>query len=192
MGREFELKFSATPEILETLCGQWENWEKFSMETTYFDTEDGTLSAQNCTLRCRMENGLSVCTMKTPTIGFGRGEWELQAPWSAETAERLFVAAGRTPIAFEMLTAVCGARFTRLAKAVELPGCTVEIALDQGILTGGGREIPLCELEVELKSGSEEAAAVWAQYLAEKFGLQPEPKSKFRRASLLAKGEYHG
>lgn len=189
MGREFELKFSATPEILEKLCAQWENWKEFSMETTYFDTDDGALSAHNCTLRCRMENGRCVCTMKTPTIGFGRGEWELQALWNAETAEKLFAAAGRTPIAFEKLTAVCGARFTRLAKTVELPGCMVEIALDQGFLTGGGREIPLCELEVELKSGSEEAAAMWAKHLAEKFGLQPELKSKFRRAALLAKGE---
>ena len=84
---------------------------------------------------------------------------------------------------------MCGARFTRLAKTVELPGCTVEIALDEGVLLGGGREIPLCELEVELKAGTEAAAMAWARHLAEKFGLRSESQSKFRRASLLAKGE---
>lgn len=189
MGREFELKYAATPEKLAAIRAQWENWTAISMETTYFDTQDGALSSQKCTLRRRLENGISVCTMKTPAAGFGRGEWDAQAPWCEETAAKLFAAAGREPIPFEDLTAVCGARFTRLAKTVELPECTVEIALDEGVLLGGGRQIPLCELEVELKAGEETAAVAWAQHFAESYGLSAEPRSKFRRASALAKGE---
>ena len=192
MGREFELKFKATAQGLAEIRALWQDWEEISMETTYFDTEDGRLSAKHCTLRRRMENGISVCTMKTPTAGFGRGEWNVQAPWCAETAKKLFAAAGQEEIPFENLTAVCGARFTRLAKTVELPGCIVEVALDSGILMGGDREIPLCELEVECKDGSETAVIGWAKHLAERFGLQTETQSKFRRASLLAKGEYYG
>ncbi len=189
MGREFELKFRATADALTQIRALWQDWEEISMETTYFDTEDGTLSAKKCTLRRRMENGISVCTMKTPTAGLGRGEWDVKAPWGEETAMKLFDSAGQERIPFGKLTAVCGARFTRLAKTVELPGCTVEIALDTGVLLGGSREIPLCELEVECKSGSEAAVAAWAKRLAERFGLQTETLSKFRRASLLAKGE---
>lgn len=189
MGREFELKYAATPEKLAAIRAQWENWTVISMETTYFDTPDGVLSSQKCTLRRRLENGNSVCTMKTPAAGFGRGEWDIQAPWSEETVAELFAKAGRKPIAFEKLQEACGARFTRLAKTVELPGCTVEIALDEGVLIGGNRQIPLCEMEVELKSGSEEAVTVWAKHLAERYGLTAEPSSKFRRASALAKGE---
>ena len=189
MGREFELKFKATAEALDQIRTLWQGWEEISMETTYFDTVDNRLSAKNCTLRRRMENGVSVCTMKTPTAGFGRGEWDAQAPWCAETVGSLFASASQEEIPFEALIAVCGARFTRLAKTVELPGCIVEIALDTGVLMGGGREIPLCELEVEYKAGSEAAVAVWAERLAQRFGLQSETKSKFRRASLLARGE---
>ena len=192
MGREFELKFKATGDALSKIRALWQNWKEISMETTYFDTVDGGLSAKKCTLRRRMENGVSVCTMKTPIAGFGRGEWDAKAPWCAETAEKLFAAAGQEAIPFEVLMPVCGARFTRLAKTVELPGCVVEIALDTGILMGGGREIPLCELEVEYKDGSEAVASAWAERLAQRFGLEAETKSKFRRASLLAKGEYHG
>ncbi len=192
MGREFELKFKATAQALDGIRALWQGWEEIAMETTYFDTPDGQLSARHCTLRRRMENGVSVCTMKTPTSGFGRGEWDVQALWCEKTAVELFTKAGQEPISFEKLIAVCGARFTRLAKTVELAGCTVEIALDEGVLLGGGRKIPLCELEVERKGGSEAAATVWAQHLAERFGLQAEPQSKFRRASLLAKGEHHG
>ena len=189
MGREFELKFKATAKALAEIRALWQDWEEISMETTYFDTPEGQLSAKNCTLRRRMENGISVCTMKTPIAGFGRGEWNEQAPWCAETVAELFDQAGQSPIPFENLTVVCGARFTRLAKTVELPGCIVEIALDTGILIGGGREIPLCELEVEYKGGSEAVVSAWAERLAQRFGLEAETKSKFRRASLLAKGE---
>lgn len=189
MGREFELKFRANRDALAKIRALWQDWEEFSMETTYFDTADGKLSAKKCTLRRRMENGISVCTMKTPAASFGRGEWSINAPWCEETSKELFAAAMQEEIPFAQLSALCGARFSRLAKTVELPGCTVEIALDTGVLIGGGKEIPLCELEVEYKSGSEAAVVTWAEHFAKRFGLQAEKLSKFRRASLLAKGE---
>ena len=189
MGREFELKYAATPAALEVIRNDGENWTQISMETAYFDTPDGVLAEKKCTLRRRMENGVSVCTLKTPADGFGRGEWDRNAPWCEETVKALFAAAGLESIPFEKLSSVCGARFTRLAKKVELSNCTLEIALDQGILSGGGREIPLCEVEVECKGGDETTVAAWAQRLAEKYGLQPEQFSKFYRAFSLAKGE---
>ena len=68
----------------------------------------------------------------------------------------------------------------------------MELALDQGCLMGGGKEIPLCEVEVELKSGDEAGAVAFARQLARDYGLQPEENSKFRRALALAKGENHG
>ena len=57
------------------------------------------------------------------------------------------------------------------------------------MLSGGGREQPLCELELELKSGSQEAAVALAEELAARYSLREEPKSKFRRAMDLAEGE---
>ena len=92
-------------------------------------------------------------------------------------------------LAREGLTPVCGAKFRRIARTVILKDCMVELAIDEGILTGGDREIPLCEVEVELKSGSREACDRYAQALAERFGLTPEPQSKFRRALALYRGE---
>ena len=75
---------------------------------------------------------------------------------------------------------------TRLAKTVELENCTVEIALDLGVLLGRGKELPLCEVEVELKAGSQEAAVAFAETLAAEHALEKEPLSKFRRALILA------
>ena len=66
----------------------------------------------------------------------------------------------------------------------------MELALDQGILTGGGIDLPFCEVEVELKAGSREAATLYAQLLAARYGLEPEHQSKFKRATLLAEGAF--
>lgn len=91
------------------------------------------------------------------------------------------------PLAQGTLVPLCGARFVRHAGTLVLENCTVEIALDRGILTGGSREVPLCEIEVEMKSGSEQATIAFAQALAQRFGLVPEEKSKYRRALELTR-----
>ena len=61
----------------------------------------------------------------------------------------------------------------------------VELALDTGILTGGSQTQPLCEVEVELKSGAKETADLFAAILANQYGLAREHKSKFCRANAL-------
>ena len=189
MGREFELKFRANSAAQEAIRAAYGEFHRIEMETTYYDTFDGKLFNRRWTLRQRMENGKSVCTLKTPHEDGGRGEWEVEAP-GLITGIPMLCKQG-APMDLMALTVngivpTCGARFTRLAKRVELPQCTVEIALDQGVLTGRGKEQPLCEVEVELKSGSQEAAVAFAQSLAARFSLEPESLSKFRRALILA------
>ena len=191
MGREFELKFAATMADHEALQGRFGNLSPILMETTYYDTPDGAIRRLRWTLRCRQENGISVCALKTPGDGFGHGEWEVYCS-RIEDAVPLLLEKGApaelSTFAAAGFIATCGAKFTRLAGLINAPDCTVELALDAGALLGGGKEVPLCEVEVELKQGSEEAAAAFAQKLATKFGLIPEEKSKFRRALDLAKG----
>ena len=193
MGIEFELKFRATTEKLAAIRRDVAGQEQtFSMETTYFDTPDRALSARFLTLRCRKENGQSVCTLKTPEGERGRGEYEVLSESVQAALPELCKLCGLQEL--ESLTAggvapVCGARFTRIAKTLTQEDCTVELALDEGILFGNGREQPLCEVEVELKSGSREGAYAYAMALAMTYGLQREFTSKFRRALALTEGE---
>ena len=189
MGLEFELKYAITPSVLRAIEAHYGDFASISMETTYYDTADHALSTKNMTMRRRFENGASVCTLKTPADHYGRVEWELEENWAEAVVQSLFEKAAVAPIPFDALKPVCGARFTRLAKTIVFPDCTLELALDEGILFGGGRELPLCELEVELKSGSQTALCLWAQALAHKYGLTAEHASKFKRALALAKGE---
>jgi triphosphatase len=190
MGREFELKFRATPEQQEAILSLYGDFSTITMETTYYDTPNGSLSARNITLRRRLENGNAVCTVKTQLDGVGRGEWETNHQ-RIEDAIPVLCKLGCTEDLIALtapgLVRVCGARFTRQCKTLAVEGSTVELALDCGILLGGGRELPLCEVEVELKEGREDDALLFAQILAAKYGLQQETKSKFRRALDLAK-----
>ena len=193
MSVEFELKYCASPQIHAALRQRFAGEEQMlSMETVYYDTSGGDFAARRLTLRRRMENGQPVCALKTPAAGLARGEYELAGDRIEEAALELCKLAGLSeliPAAERGLIPICGARFTRIAKLLILPQCTAELALDTGVLTGGGREVPLCEAELELKSGSQEALCAFGEALATEFSLIPETKSKFRRALALAKGD---
>lgn len=192
MGREYELKYAATPAVLAALAAKFGPGREIRMETTYFDTPHRTLSARHMTLRLRRENEAVICTLKTPLADGSRGEWECPATDIQQGIASLLGLGA--PAELQTLTAggvtpVCSARFTRLACDVHTADGLAELALDSGSLCGGTREIPLCEVELELKSGSEEALQALAEGLIRTYILKPEPRSKFIRAVALAQGE---
>ena len=193
MAIEFEIKYSATPQQQEQIFAAYPlEYEHYDMETTYYDTLSGSLSARKVTLRCRMENGTAVCTVKTPVSTYGRGEWEcLCSDIHQGIVELCKLGAPEELLTLtaEGIRPVCGAKFHRQAARIRFLDAELEIALDQGILSGGGKEIPLCEVEVELKSGKPESAVAFGTLLAQDFGLIPQELSKFRRALALSKGE---
>ena len=190
MGAEYELKYRADEEILTSVYTTFPaRWQTIHMQTTYYDTPSQALSSRHWTLRCRMENDLHVCTVKTPGEGSARGEWEVRCDRIEDAVPelcKLGAPAELETLCQEGLVVSCGAKFTRRAGTFTLRDCVLEIALDQGTLLGGGKEIPLCELEVEHKSGSREAVDAFAAQLADIYNLQPEKKSKFARARSLA------
>ena len=189
MGREFELKYRATEEQLKNIEAIYGGFREIRMETTYYDAPDGVFSRLHWTLRRRMENGVSVCTLKSNLPDGSRGEWEVEWGDILSAVPRL-IAMG-APKELEEYTRdgvspTCGARFTRKALTLAAGAGTVELALDQGQLLGGRQALPFAEVEVELKQGRDEDAVAFAQTLASRFGLTQEPKSKLRRALELA------
>ena len=189
MGREFELKYAATREDWAALKAKYPHLRPIVMETTYYDDHQGIMSRMHWTLRRRMENEISVCSLKTPAGGLLRGEWETDCDDILEAVPRLL--AMGAPAELAELTAggiksVCGARFTRLAGPIEVEGATLELALDEGVFLGGGKEEAFTEVEVELKEGSEAAAVAFGTALAAKLNLREEHRSKVGRARALA------
>ena len=192
MGREFELKYRADAGGIAAILEKYGEFTSISMETAYYDTGNADFSRRHWTLRRRYENGLSVCTLKTPAPDGSRGEWECYAE-TIEDGIRALIVLGAPKLlaglAVQGVQPCCGARFTRLAAQVSTTDGVAELALDSGVLLGGSAEIPLCEVELELKSGSEAAAVALAHQIAQQYQLTEESKSKFRRAMDLAQGE---
>ena len=189
MGREFELKFQAEPGVIQQIRDKYRGFTPISMETTYYDTADLALRRRKWTLRRRLENGRSVCTVKTPLGDGSRGEWEVENGDILAALPQLCAlgAPGELPeLVRAGVSPFCGAKFTRLAKTIALPEGAVELALDQGVLLGGGNTLPFAEVEVELKDGCDKTARDFAEALAEEFALTEQPKSKLARAMALA------
>ncbi len=193
MSLEYERKYAATEDALHHIAQKMgDPTQVLSMETTYYDTRNGALSRQHITLRRRIENGVGICTLKTPTGTLARGEFQVEAASIEEALPMLCKLSDYKELL--ALTAdgvfpVCGAKFTRRAYRVSFGDSMLEIALDQGVLLGGKKECPLFEVEVELLSGKQEDADLYGTILSATYALQEENKSKFRRALDLAKGE---
>lgn len=187
MGTEFELKFKATEEQQEAVAALYGDFMSTNMASEYYDTLPGELAMQRMVLRRRLENDRYICTCKAPLKDNTRMEWEVECEDIREAIEKLCKLGApkllRT-LTDASLCIYCGARFVRRSKLLVLDGATVELSLDAGVFIGGGREKPLREIEVELKSGSEAVAEAFAEALAEKFGLVVEPLSKFQQALL--------
>ena len=193
MGAEYELKYRTSEACQAAIAAEFPgSWETIAMQTTYYDTPSGSLSAKRYMLRKRFENGVSVCTLKTSGEGNLRGEWETEGDSVTAAIPVLCKLGGPgdlPALCAEGLVSICGASFTRHARLLVYPDFTAELALDEGVLLGGGKQIPLCEVEIELKTGSRAAMDAFAADLAAKYALLPEEKSKFARALALYKEE---
>ena len=189
MAREFEVKYRLTPDAMEDIRKKYGPFAAITMETVYYDTPSGDFSARKWTLRRRLENGVSICALKTPGENGGRGEWEAACPDIAQALPMLVKAGAPEALltlAKSGLHPLCAASFTRQAARICFRGSALELALDEGVLLGGPHKRTLLELEAELKEGREADALAFGEYLERTYGLRPEPDSKCKRAHSLA------
>jgi inorganic triphosphatase YgiF len=169
---EVELKLAATAEAMEMLLASpllrehaRSTVRSRQLVTTYYDTGDHRLSRRRIAFRVRQNGKKFVQTLKTANIGDGaaeaRGEWEVELP---DGTPRL--AAFTDPSVPELtglvlpdeLRPVFETRFKRQALLVEWPDADrpptqIEIAFDRGVIRADGRELPIAEIELELKGG---------------------------------------
>ena len=199
MATELELKLAVpSPAVLEQILFDTElaqvrqgGYCLLDMATIYYDTKEGVLSKKRWTLRLRQENDRLIATCKTPADGMARNEFECDAP-TIEAALPLLVKAGAPAELAELtdLIPLCAAQFTRREADLSFADGTVcTLCGDVGMLAGGQKQEPLCEVELELKQGAFETIEAFGEELKERFGLYTEPKSKFSRAAALAVAE---
>lgn len=200
MGKELEYKLQVNDAArLEELlqCQEVaalvdEPWRTLTMQTTYYDNEARQFAQKHWTFRHRLEGGVGIACLKTPSgRARTRNEWQVQAERLDEAAVAALIregAPGELAVLAQMskLVALCGASFTRRCVMLRFAdGTRAELAGDLGELRGASERVPLCELELELYEGSEEALHAFALLLCKKYGLHEQPMSKFARARAL-------
>jgi len=222
MSDEIELKLALSPQgpaqlvghpLLKTLASQ-----TIMLGNQYYDTPAAALQSRRVALRVRRQGNRRLQTLKSAAESRGglstRGEWE----WSIDDVDcnaagldlaglRALEHPALAELDLDTLRPVFTTDFERRLWRYQVDGCDIEIALDQGtIQTGhtshtghagqaGGKSLPICELELELKSG--DPAQLWklAQALckpaspdATPLSARPANHSKASRAACLSHG----
>ena len=196
-GREIELKFLASPAGLEValkmaLFGPLREAQAVAQLSTYFDTPDGALQKVGFILRLREVGGGVIQTVKQEGASLERGEWEETLDTPALDLDR----AAQTPLgkilADEDLRARIGpmftTRFTRRKAEVTFARAVIEVAIDEGEIIAGQARAPICEIELELKSGGRYGLFALGRKLATVAPVSFSLISKGERGYRLAAG----
>ncbi len=197
---EIELKLSLPPQQVEAFRRRMARRRcqpvQQDLITRYFDTPDFALSAQGVALRVRRVGRRWLQTLKTEGERYGglsqRIEYEMsirrgEPDWSRFPVEAL----AYVPEALrERLVPVFETRFNRTAWLIKgKSGAQIEVALDVGKVLAGKQSQPICEIELELKSGQADALFALALDWAGQFDCVPFDVSKAERGVRLAHGQ---
>ncbi len=199
MSTETELKLSLSPMAVSTLLRHpllMTVPKQQHLSNTYFDTDDLALTRQQVAVRERRIGEQTLLTVKTAghsVAGLSRRrEWEAPSQPGAFEFRALVddaVLADALAHIADRLVPVFTTDFERLSWRIRQAGSDVEIALDRGVIeaTRQGRTVrqPICELELELKSGDASALTTLAAQLASAISLTPLDESKAARGYAL-------
>lgn len=153
----------------------------------YFDTPDYQLYRSRGAFRLRREGYHWVQTVKLDrgsTAGLSmRPEYEVQVTGNRPDFEVLpaEARAALTPEVEAGLAPVFATDFQRTTWLIERPQGRVEVAIDLGHIRVGEAELPIAEVELELKSGDSAVLFEIARELLEAVPMVPEYRSKALR-----------
>jgi len=168
----------------------------------YFDTADHWLLGEGAALRVRKVGRATMMTLKAEGETAGgmsaRPEWE-----AAISRDRPDLAAfgsdDDTPLLAglrERAADLEPAFVTDIGRTLWVmdrdDGTLIEAALDVGEIRAGGRSEPVCELELELKSGASRQLFELAEALLRDIPMRLESRSKSARGYRLALGDRPG
>ena len=180
-------------------------------ENRYLDTPDRKLRDTRTTIRIRHVDGENyIHTVKTSPVALSkdldpsllsglssRCEWNVETERSefdigfflsaSKNAEDPYeiLAATLVPLSGKELVTLSKTAFTRDLISVSFEGSTLEVCLDTGDCFGGNRNLPICELEIELISGDIEAVTRLGALISENTECEPLAISKLARCLML-------
>jgi triphosphatase len=205
METEIELKFFVSPEYSDILYKKIAETKVLQhscreLGNTYFDTSDNQLRQSNIGLRIRRVDDVYVQTVKTGgrVVAGLHQRPEYNAEHTCNLPDLSLHPTNIWPDTLPLdqlesqLTPIFSTNFTREQWLVSMAdGGQIEVAFDQGVVVAGEREFPICEVELELKSGQADVLFTLARSLSEFGGMRLGNLSKAARGYRLAAG-YQG
>jgi inorganic triphosphatase YgiF len=205
MPTEVELKLRIAPEhatrlqrhpLLKSLCRAGPARRK--LYTVYYDTPDLDLLKHNLSLRLRRTGSRWLQTVKSGEIAMGglyqRSEWESEitrqepdfVALKDPTLPKLFTSSKL----LKALQPIFVTEFIRSARLLEVgPNEEAEFCLDRGEIRANDTVSPICEVELELKSGNPARLFDIALELQKTIPLKLENTSKAQRGYRLYRDE---
>ena len=167
------------------------------LAATYFDTPALDLSRRHIALRVRREGRRWVQAVKGGGSTASGVHQRLEIETTLSDRHPDVSALPRHPVSRILrskkiagsLVPVLHTEITRSLRLLEpAPGVLIEAAIDRGVIRSGRRREPVCEIELELKSGPVSSLFDLAQQLAEAVPLALEHRSKAERGYELFRG----
>lgn len=171
-----------------------QSWQRIDMKAIYYDTEDNFYQKHKIAYRVRCENDCIVATYKSGKVNsdglFERVEINKKVT-SLQADISVFSDVGEI---WNLIKETKGKKFIPIVITDFVRECIdinwfaskLEIALDCGFVQGNERKSPICEVEIELKSGRMEDLLSLKNELSEKFDLQISTVSKYKKGLILA------
>lgn len=200
--QEIELKFQVPPTrraAVDAAVAGAAPAPRVRLQAVYFDTPSRALASAGLALRLRKEGRRWVQTLKGGG-GMARFEHDVplppgpQAPQAADPSRHAGTGVGDRLIALldqggEDLLPLFRTDIRRRSRSLRTRHGVVELAFDDGVIVAGERRWPVCELEIELVSGSPLAVVATGRRWVARHGLWLDTRSKAERGDLLARGE---
>jgi len=195
-------KVSFTPAKIAAAFGLAPDLPKRSQHlvSTYFDTEDEWLREHGMALRIRQIGRQRIQTLKGPAgeVAGAQSYLEVETPIASDRPEIGLIA---DPMLQEQLVAAqIGTRlqpafttdFRRVTWLIDFDDSKIELAFDRGSIVAGGGEMPINELELELKSGRPAALFALAESILDRLPVTLGLETKAARGYRLRSGRSVG
>ncbi|MDR9829493.1 inorganic triphosphatase [Vibrio sp. FNV 38] len=202
METEIELKFFVSSDFSDTLRAKLDETKVLQhscreLGNTFFDTADNWLLRHDIGLRIRCFDEVFVQTIKTSgrVVAGLHQRPEYNAEHTSNRPELTLHPAdiwpeGRTVEEVQaQLVPIFTTNFTREQWLISMAdGSQIEVAFDQGLVEAGDKQDPICEVELELKSGQTEALFTLAREFSKAGGMRLGNMSKAAKGYRLAHG----
>lgn len=201
MSEEIELKFIVHPDAVASLQGKMalsggQHHAAQQLTNTYFDTADNRLRKQGIGLRIRHQPQGYEMTMKTAGRVVGglhqHPEFNVTLPDDKLDISLLPAAAWPSTLDIDALQSQLVPLFTtdfaREKWVVDFADSQIDVALDRGEVRAGALNEVICELEMELLSGTARDLFSFARTLSQHGGMRLGGLSKAARGYHLLAG----